>query len=246
MTFKFFRSQILSLLLGASILQAQEPPTATPAPTKKQKEGHFRFWNMLPRTESDLVLIKSGSSPEGEALLTATPGNYYASYIKVLPGRYALKVVRPNDLTTALENFDILVRGDIYVTFLAHVVDGKTKIEMLDDTFDPTVATSGRLTIRQHFPNASVVVTTNTQISSRALLLGETQALDGFPLQPIELKMRATLPGGKTQTWTSEVDFRVARHASLLVIPDPYGRFRPRVSIDGNPNPSATTESAPQ
>jgi hypothetical protein len=227
-------------------VQAQEAPRATPAPGKKPKEGNFRFWNMLPRTESELLLIKNGAGPDGEPLLTATPGNYYASYIKVPPARYSLKVVRPSDPQTALENFDVLVRSEVYVTFLAHLVNGKPKVEMVDDTFDAATATAGRLTIRQHFPDANVVVTTNTQVTSRNLAPGETQALDGLPLKSIELKMRATLPGGQTQTWATEVDFRTARHASLLVIPDPYGRFRPRVSIDGNPHPGAAAEAVAQ
>ena len=76
-------------------------------------------------------------------------------------------------------------------------------------------------------------VTTSSRLASRTLVTGETEALEGFPLQLVALSMRATTGDGKTQTWTSEVDFRRARRASLLIVPDPYGRFRPRVSIDG-------------
>jgi hypothetical protein len=238
MMFRFCKWLLPSLLLAAAPLFAQAPTPATPTPepkAKKPKNGSIRFWNVLPKDQGDLVLIKENGTPEGEALLYADPGNFYASYVPVPPARYSLKVVRRNEPTTALQTFDVLMRGDVYITFIGQMVEGKIKVEMLDDTFDPTTAVAGRLTIRQHFPGIRVVVAATPQMKSRSLSEGETEVLDGLPLKPLEVNMSAVLADGKTQQWSTDVNFKSFRHASLLIIPDPYGRFRPRVTVDGNP-----------
>jgi hypothetical protein len=57
--------------------------------------------------------------------------------------------------------------------------------------------------------------------------------MEGFPAQSVMLKMNAILPDGQKRDWSTEVDFRACRHATLLLALDPYGRFRPRISPDG-------------
>lgn len=240
----FFKLLLSSLLLSAATLLAQAPadtstngaPTAgaTPAPkASKKKEGYLRFWNMLPKTEGELVLIMADQTPEGVALLSGSPHNYQASYIGMTPGHYAFKVVRRSDPATVLQNFNVILRGDVYVTFLASIFENRVKVEMLDDTYDPAVALTGKLTVRHFFPGASVVITVGNRISSRPLGFGETQSLEGLPLESVELKMKATDPKGQTQLWSTFFDFAAARHATLLVLGDRYGRFRPRAAVDG-------------
>lgn len=189
MTSSFCKFLLVSLVAATSVVAQSSVPTATPTPAPKTKEGFLRFWNMLGKDQGEFVLIKENGTPEGEPLLSAGPGNYYASYIPVPPARYSLKVIRREDPTTTIKTFDVLMRAGVYVTFLVSLSEGKTNIEMLDDTFDPTTTVAGRLTIRHHFPNARVIVTTSTQARSRALSFGETEALDGFPLKPVELKI---------------------------------------------------------
>jgi hypothetical protein len=152
--------------------------------------------------------------------------------------------VKAADKATPLQTFDVLMRKDVYVTFLATQVDGKVKVEMVDDTYNPVDVPAGRLTVRNHFPDAQVSVTGAGQIKSRALASGEAQVLDGFPLGTVMLQMQAKLPSGKVQKWSTEVDFRASKHASLLVVPDAYGRFRPRLSLDGPGAPAAVPPPA--
>ncbi|MEA3210330.1 MAG: hypothetical protein QOE70_3387 [Chthoniobacter sp.] len=242
MTFNSFKLAISLLLLG-SVVNAQqtEPATVVPAtpapaastPPRKPRKGYFRFWNMLSKPEGELTLIRNDGSTEGTPLLSAAPNNYYASYLPLPPARYALKVVRRNDPATAIQSFDVTLGSDAYVTFMAHPVAGQVRIELFDDTFNPAEATSGRLTIRQFVPNANVTVTSNAQLTSRSLTQGETQTIEGFPLKPVMLKMRAGMAAGPDQEWVAEVNFTTSRRASLLIVSDPYGRFRPRVTIDG-------------
>lgn len=241
----FFRCLILCLILNAASLLAQAPASATtdaaaspsgatPA-SKKAKEGYLRFWNMLPKQTGEISLIHDTGAANPTALLSAAPNNYYASYIATKPGHYLLKVVRAAEPKTPLKTFDLILRPDVYVTFYAHVVDGALTIEMLDDTYDRKKADTGSLTIRHLFPGVKVTVKTNSNSASPLMEYGQVEKLEGLPLKPVFLQMEASMPNGQTKRWATEVDFAGCRHASLLLIQDPYGRFRPRVSPDGQP-----------
>jgi hypothetical protein len=87
--------------------------------------------------------------------------------------------------------------------------------------------------IRQQQPGVRVVVTANTRQTSRALSTGESQTIDGLPLRSVAFEMKAVRGDGNMEFWSADIDFSKIRHASLLVVPDPYGKFRPRVAIDG-------------
>jgi hypothetical protein len=250
MIFSFCKFPRVSLLLAgccaAVSLHAQTPasPAAPPARESRQKNGYLRFWNMLPKESGELVLIKDNGTPEGEPLLSAAPANFYASYIPLPVGRYALKLVRREAPEAVIQTLAMTLRSEDSVTFLASAADRKLKVEMLDDTYDPAAALAGRLTIRQYFPDARVLVSVGPQVKSRELSPGETEIIEGIPLQSYELKMRATLAGGKTESWSTEVNFQTLRHATLLVVPDPYGRFRPRLAVDGRAPTAAVVAPA--
>lgn len=241
MTFSFSKllpcSLLICLMMAGSLVA--QTPVATPTPEPKErkvKQGYMRFWNMLPKEAGDLVLIKNTGKAEGEPVMSAEPRNYYSDYIPVPVGRYALKAVRSEQPEVSLGDFDVLLRSDVYVTFLASIVEGKLKVEMLDDTYDPTASPTGQLTIRQQFLNARVIISVaGSSIRSRELTFGETETIEGLPLKTIELKMTAVLANGQKQAWNTDVDFRTVRRAALLIIPDAYGRFRPRLAMSGNP-----------
>jgi hypothetical protein len=235
---------LAGLLLAAASLRAQTTETPVPAASvakeSRHKHGYLRFWNMLPKEAGELVLLKDNGTPEGEPILSAAPANYYASYITVPVGRHTLKLVRREAPTGVIQTVDVTLRGNDSFTILASAFERRLKLETLDDTYDPTVAIAGRLIIRHYFPDARVTVGIGSQTRSRELAAGETETIEGLPLQSFELKMSATLPGGKTENWSSEVNFQTTRHATLLVVPDPYGRFRPRLALDGH-GPRAST-----
>jgi hypothetical protein len=48
---------------------------------------------------------------------------------------------------------------------------------------------------------------------------------------------------GKPFEWTTEGNFEHSRRQTLLIYPDPYGRVRPRLYIDGPSEPAADTSS---
>ena len=245
MTSAFFRSVLsaLALFVAATTVAsppatpppAATPPAATPSPekAKKPKEGYVRFWNLLPRGNDELKLVKVDGTADGASLLTASPLNYYAGYEPLPVGKYALKVVRANDPVTTLQTFNVTLAGNAFVTFVARMASDKMDFQMVDDTYDHMAAQNGRLVIHQQFPKANVIVTSNAQLRSEVLGYGSAQTLEGFPLKSVTFNLQATLADGKRKTWSTDVDFRTARHASLIIMPDMYDRFRVRFSADG-------------
>jgi hypothetical protein len=219
-------------------LGAQAPASPKPTPEDKRPKGFVRLWNMLPKGTGNLLLLLKNDPPGMAPIATAEPGNFYAGYQQMPQAQYSYIVVREGDRKVPIEHFEVILRENVYVTFLATLEQGKPKVQLIDDTYDPTTVSAGRLTVRNYFPDARISVAggdgkTQSRVQSKALGTGESEVLDGFNVGSVAVQMKAALPDGKTQQWSSDIDFRISKHASLLVVPDPYGRFRPRVSYDG-------------
>ena len=233
----------LLLVTSSTPLRAQTPKPS-PSPAVKPKLGYIRFWNMLPLEGSTFELVQDGTPPPGRVLQTASPANFSAGYIPLPPGAYTLKVCRPGEHDKPIKSFAVPVRHNSYITILTTQPPGAAiKAELLDDTPDPFKPPVNRLTVRQFVPDIHVVATAAGTKRTEALDYGATQTLEGLPGGLVQLNTRATLTGGATKTWNTEADFRTSHHASLLVLSDPYGRIRPRVSVDG-PSPAAEAEAA--
>lgn len=227
---------LTSIAIGLSTLSlVAQNPTAkvTPTPTPKPKEGYIRFWNMLPPGGDELALVKKSSESDGETVAGARPQNYYAGYIGSKPGHYPLDLVRSNDLKTSLSTFNILLRKDVFVTFLVRMVDGKLAAEMIDDTYDATKIVSGTLVFRQCIPGAVVTATNKAGIVIPPLKDGDVHKIENLPLKPLLLQMKAKLPNGKEQNWSVEPDLSAAPRQTVLMTLDSYQRFKARVAVDG-------------
>ena len=235
-----FAAALVMCGMSLGLAQRPTPPPppppaapATPGPTPKP-QAYVRFWNMLigPNAPS-LQLLQSENQP----MTTALPGNYFAGYLAVDPAVYTFIVCRSNDPTAVLKRMPITLRADVYITLLAAAgKDGRPDVQLIDDTVNPK-ADDGLSTVvvRHFFPGANVTVSTGSQAAAVPLAFGETTTFSGLPLQPTTmLTMQATGLGPGTKTWKVEVDFTVGRHATMLVIPDPYGRFRPQLVLDGS------------
>lgn len=240
------------MFLPLTPLAAQSPspspvPGASPkASTPKPKEGHIRFWNLIPPPTAptlDLVLTTTGS--EGRPLTSATPMNLYANYTGLPPGRYTLRVFRAGDRQNALKSFDLPLRDKSYFSLLATAQpDGQPGIELLDDTPDPTKTPNNRLTVRQFSPDTAVVITAAGRYRTDSLAFQKIQTLEDLPDGVVPLNMRATKTGAASvKTWDTQADFRASHHYTLFVVNDLYGRIRARVAVDG-PSPEDEAEAA--
>ena len=229
-------SFLLALALGSAFAQPPAPtPAPSPTPVPKIKDGFIRFWNMLPKEAGEL-LLQYDAGGQANTVAAAEPGNFSAGYIPVKPARYNLKVVRTDDPKTVLKTFDVVMRANVYVSFLAQAKDGALSIEMLDDTYDRKSATTGKLTVRHFLPGAKVTIAPAGAKPAGPLTDGAVEVFDALPAQPVLVKMKALLPDGSNRDWAMEVNLRDCRHASIILALDPYGRFRPRLSPDGQPD----------
>ena len=224
------------LLVGLGNLWAQDfatpLPLAKPTPTPKP-QAYVRFWNMLigPKPQ-DLQLTTS----EDRVLTAGSSANASAGYFALDPGTYTFTVRRPNDPAGIIKRMAVALRADLYITLLAaYGADGRPDVQIINDTVDPKTDDGlGKLVVRQFFPDANVTVAVNAQPSGTPLSFGEFTTLSGLPLRGSMVNLRATGLGPVPKMWNVDADFASGgHHATMLVFPDPYGRFRPRLVYDG-------------
>ena len=197
---------------------------------------------MQPTGSLALELVLAGQESQERAFQTALPSNFYAGYVHLPPGTYPLTVYRAGNRTAPIKSFNVVLHNNSYLTILAtEAPGGAISAELLDDTPDPAAPPTNRLTVRQFCANVRAQVSVPGPQRTDLLEMGHTQTLVGLPSGAVPISIRVTSAGGVVRTMTAEADFRTSRHASVLVFTDPYGRVRPRVSIDG---PSPADEDA--
>src|ERR1700730_6864911 len=220
---KFFTLAISALVLGSAIVLGQPQPTPLP------KVGYVRFWNMLPPPNGAFEVGKLGSPAPDPPLLTAAAYRY-SSYTELPAGRYQLAVLSRNNPQSAIKTFDVDLKPNTYFTILVSP-QNRINAEMTEDTLDPK-ASSGTLIIRNFFPGTNISVSTGAKPIVSNLVYGQSITVS-LPFDRTTLVVHTKLPDGKEAQAGADLDFKASSRATLLVIPDSYGRFRARVTFDG-------------
>ena len=185
---------------------------------------------MLPNPPPTLLELLSGDTP----LTTAAACNYYATYFTVPPGAYTFTVRRINDKTGAIKRLPVNLTADTYITLLAYTKNGQPDVEMTNDTIDPKAPPSGQLSVRQLCPNAKVTVFLGNAPASAPLGYGETFTIPNLPMGMNALSIQAAIPGQSIRPWSTQMDLSQDHHNTLLIFSDSYGRYRPRLAVDGH------------
>lgn len=219
------RSYTLASNILFCLLVTDSAPAQKPVPTPAA--GYIRFWDMLPQTNGAFDLRKLGSPATAPALISNVGSYRYSSYIAFPAGAYRLGVFKANDVKAPLKTFDLTLRPDTFFTVLI----SPGKIDLVNDTVDPK-ADSGTVTVRNYFPGVTVTVTSGGQTLA-TLPYGESHESGSMPLTRSSVALSARLPTGIPVQATLEPDFKASKRATVLIIPDLYGRFRPRVTVDG-------------
>lgn len=199
----------------------------SPAP----KLGYLRFWNMLPPANGAFELCKADAGESGGNLLSGS-AYQYSSYAEFPAARYRLAVFKKGDRKTPVKIIDVDLRPDTFFTILVAPKGSVVDVEVVEDTNDPK-ATAGTLVIRNYFTGLTVAVSSETQTFVDALAYGQSTAVTSLPLTRLPLTLRTRLPNGTPAESGAEADLKASKRGTLLIIPDSYGRFRPRVTIDG-------------
>ncbi len=194
----------------------------------KQKVAYLRFWNMLPPGNGTFDLRRLGAPPSEGMIAGKVPAYRYASYQELTPGVYTLGVFKSGEEKTPLRTLNVPLKPDSFFTVLVMPGD----VQVIDDTPDPK-ATSATLVIRNFYPGLTVSVSTDSGMLVDGLAYGATYQATGLPSKRLPLVLKTKLPNGTEAESGAEADFVASKRGTLLVIPDSYGRFRPRVTIDG-------------
>ena len=181
---------------------------------------------MLPAGNGTFQL-SAGNKP-GDAPLATAQSYRYSNYVELPLGKVHLSVVKSGG-TTPLKAFDLDVKPDSYFTVLV----APQRIDVFDDTDNPKEQ-AGTLMVRNFFPGAPVTVLSGQQTVVQALAYGQTYPLTGLPLAKTTFTLRTILPDNKPAEASVDADFKSSKRATLLIIPDSYGRFRPRLTPDGS------------
>ena len=217
-------SCFLFLLIASSALAQAPSPTAA-------KSGGLRFWDMLPPGNGSFEVRKAGA-PESEQNLLSGSAYEYSSYVEFVGEKYQLAVFKKGDRKNPLKLINIDLKPDTFFTIIVSPKGGVVTVEVFDDTTDPK-ATAGTLTIRNYFSGSTVAVTSVNQNWLTPFHMGKAKRLPVFPWNEWRLPSAQKLPNGTVAESGAEADFKASSRATVLVIPDSYGRFRPRVTIDG-------------
>ncbi|HSH37483.1 MAG TPA: hypothetical protein VK993_01750 [Chthoniobacterales bacterium] len=178
-----------------------------------------------------MELAQPGSSPGEGTLANGTPGNY-SSYLDVPPVKQRVAMFKRGDRSTPFGLFDLPFEPDRFLTVLVHGDPRRPKVELVDDT---TIAADapGVLRVWNFFPGATVNVSASQQ-SSGSVPYNGYAVISGLPRSTISAKLEGKLPNNTPVQAEVELGFGAsAQRATLLILPDSYGRFRPRVAIDG-------------
>ena len=224
----------VSLFAFASTITARsQSPTPSPSSTPKPKRAYVRLWNMVPSQPPTAVELVYSDKP----ITTAASCNFYAGYLPVLPGAFAFTVRRAGDKTGSIKQLLVNLKPDDFATILVSDKSGKPDAELIDDTVDPKNPNPRRLVLRQLFPNAKVLAYLGTTPTGSALGYGETATLDSVPAGVSTLTVQAIIPGQSPKSWSMPLELSQSQRDTLLIFPDPYGRFRPRLAVDAQVPP---------
>ena len=183
---------------------------------------------MLPGQPAPVLELLAGDKP-----LTATvAGNFSAHYVPVIPSTLNLTVRQAGDQTGSIKRLSANLKADDFITVLVTSKTGQPDAELINDTVDPKATDSRRLTVRQLSPDIKATTFIGSSPVSTALGFGETATLDNVPAGPSTLTIQTVIPGKGPKSWSMPLDMTQTPHATLLIFPDPYGRFRPRLAID--------------
>ena len=212
-----------------AILRAADAPAA----------AHVRFWKTdLHDLSRVRVSLRTGAGRHAAAhdLGSAGPGFLFNNYADVPAGHGTLEVFAATDKTPLLSLPADFVPG-AFVTVLLNEpqkAGEPPRVEIIEDGGPGVDAPRAQIIMRSF-----VVGIKEMRVTVGENLNAQFVSGDGFlqmrGLKPAYYPIRTVGTGAddKPFEWTNEADLRQRHHQTLLIYPDPYGRIRPRLIVDG-------------
>lgn len=224
--------------------KGKKPPNreaATSAPAA------IRLWkDAFPSKRNIRVLLKPTARKGTPTEIRVTsPGYRFMDYVELPAGDFTVEVNDLENLKAGLFQKTVTLPPKSFTTLLLREEGESISAEFIDDTIRGTSAEVGELTVRNFAPTLATLQIrvgdeVNVSLGSPASFL----QVRGLKKALVQVETSGADVSGTALKWTSEVDFRTVLKATLVVYPDPYGRIRPQVVVDGE-NPNSSKEEAP-
>jgi hypothetical protein len=212
---------------GCSRVQAEKSQPSPPP----ESAAFVRLWNFNAPENQSLILMedRSAASP-----LLETPANSVsAGYVPVESGTHRLRLQSTPEDVDPLLRCILRVKERNFVTLLVVWQDGTPEIRLLDETRPAAPLTSGSLSVRHFIPGAAIWVQGPGLPPPKAISYRGDQTFTDLIRGLIPLRLRAGISGQPRSEWTILADLSHCASQTLLLVLDPYGRFRPRLVPSG-------------
>jgi hypothetical protein len=207
------------------------PAEPTHPRTEPESAAYVRLWNFNPPEGQSLMLSEDQSTAPP---LLETPANWVsAGYVPVAPGSHRLRLESAPEDEEPLLRCVLRVAGGNFVTLLVVWPGGTPEVRLLDETPPDAPLTSGVLTVRHFIPGAAIWIQGPGFPQPRAIHHPNHQTFPDLVRGLIPLRLKAGIPGLARSEWTLQADFSHCASQTLLLVLDPYGRFRPRLVPSG-------------
>jgi hypothetical protein len=160
-------------------------------------------------------------------------GKYrFGDYAVAPVGNVTIEIADEKDEKNPLAIVPAHLAADSFWTLLVRETGGEIHAELIDDT--PAGARTVALTVRNFAPTLSTLeIEAGPDFHAKLSSPESFVHVRGLPLERLQVETSGSESSGNVLQWTNSVDFTKFRGATVLIYPDPYGRIRPRVVIDG-------------
>ena len=210
----------------------EESPNASPTEEEAPDSAKVRLWKAA--DSSDLAiqlrfLPYGKAASEGVSPFKIESDNYqFTEYAEIPSGPMTMEVSAPNRkaVTLALHlvaksSSTLLVRSRGIVLTADWIDDTPSSLDMHNE-----------FTVHNLLPSSGdIQIDMGNLLAAHLLSAHSSVRLSGMKRAAYPVTASGVDGSGKNIHWTTEVDFRLCRRATLLIYPDAYGRIRPRVSM---------------
>lgn len=231
-----------SLLHSAAVLSLLLGVVAIPANLWTQDAAatvHVRFWKSELR---DLVGVRLSFKPAGgrhaspRELGTGGPGYLFDNYTDAPAGHGTLEVYASADKRPLISQPASFAPGAYFTVLLRESAKAGSppEIEVIEDSSVRADPTSAQITVRNFVANLKdVQVKVGDSVTAQFPSGQGFMQMSGIKPAVYSVNTVGNGPDGKPFEWSTETDLKLHRHQTLLIYPDPYGRIRPRLCVDG-------------
>ena len=213
-------------------LAEPRPKKGKPAEAAADEKAQVRLWKDVFATDRAVkIILRQGKKTAVEVRLAE--GLQFLDYQEIPAGQMVVEVTDEADGNARLVTTNIAFDGGDFFTLLVQENDGKIGIEVIDDA-RRSGATTGELSVRSFAPMlTSLRVKIGEDLNVKLDGPAPFARFRGLARQTVQVDTTGMEAGGKQVNWANEIDFRAIPRATLLILPDAYGRIRPRVLVDG-------------